>query len=255
MKISACVITYNEEVGIERCLRPLFEIADEVIVVDSHSTDRTAEICRSLGARVVQRPFAGHIEQKQYAITLAANDFVLSVDADEVVSPELIDSIRKIKSVEPATAFVFDRRTFYAGRWIRHCGWYPDPKVRLWDKSVGKWGGTNPHDKVVLDVHVKTIKLHGYLDHYSYQSIAHHVEKINFLTTISAEEAFKKGKKSSLLKIACIPVFDFFKDYLFKQGFRDGYYGFVICFNAGYSKFLKYAKLRDLWRKFGAPKD
>ena len=141
LKISAVIITYNEEANIERCLESLEGTADEVLVVDSFSTDRTADICKSKGVDFIQHPFKGHIEQKNYALSCAGNNYVLSLDADEALSDNLIQSIRAAKQNWRADGYSVNRLTNYCGKWIRHCGWYPDKKVRLWDRRKGHWGG------------------------------------------------------------------------------------------------------------------
>lgn len=249
VQLSVTIITLNEELNIERCLRSVLDIADEIVVVDSHSTDRTGEICAKYPVRFIRNPFEGHIEQKNFALKQVTFDHVLSIDADEEVSALLRASIARAKENFAFDAYTFNRLNNYAGQWIRHCGWYPDRKVRLWRKSLGTWGGINPHDRVEMVTGARIGHLEGDLLHYSYRSIAHHVEKIDFLTTIAAESAFERGKKAGWLKLWMAAPFNFLRDYLVKGGFRDGFYGFVICYNAGYSKFLKYAKLRALWRE------
>lgn len=141
IKLSAVIITYNEEDNIERCLESLEKTADEILVVDSFSSDRTAEICKSKGVEFIQHSFEGHIEQKNYALSRASNDYVLSLDADEALSDKLIQSIRAAKQNWSTNGYSVNRLTNYCGKWIRHCGWYPDKKIRLWDKRKGTWGG------------------------------------------------------------------------------------------------------------------
>ncbi|MTI29248.1 glycosyltransferase family 2 protein, partial [Cytophagales bacterium RKSG123] len=149
-KISAVIITYNEEKNIQRCLESLKGVVDEIVVVDSLSTDNTKKICEKFDVHFIENPFEGHIEQKNYAMGCARNDYVLSLDADEALSPKLKESILKVKENWTADFYSFNRLNNYCGQWIRHSGWYPDKKIRLWDRRKGKWGGKNPHDNVVM---------------------------------------------------------------------------------------------------------
>ena len=157
--ISVVIITFNEEKNIGRCLESVKNIADEIVVLDSFSTDKTEEICLQHGASFFQHPFDGHIEQKNRAITYATYPHILSLDADEVLSPELEQSIKAVKENWQADGYYFNRLTNYCGKWIRHCGWYPDRKLRLWDSRKGKWGGVNPHDKYMLEPNAKQVFL------------------------------------------------------------------------------------------------
>ncbi|HVJ66247.1 MAG TPA: glycosyltransferase family 2 protein [Bdellovibrionota bacterium] len=248
-KISALIITYNEEKNIARCLDALVGLADEIVVVDSYSTDRTPEICRAYPkVRFLQNPFAGHIEQKNFALDQATGDYQLSLDADEVLSPELQRSIAQAKAAGfGAEAYRFNRRTHYVDRWIKHCGWYPDTKLRLVRRGTARWGGQNPHDKLIpKNPRARTVWLHGDLLHYSYASIAEHVQQTNKFTSIAAEALHRQGKRSCTWKIFTRPLLQFVRDYFFKLGFLDGKYGFVICYINGLSALLKYAKLKEL---------
>ena len=247
IQLSAVIITFNEEHNIGRCLDSVKETADEVVVVDSFSTDRTVEICKSRGVKFIQHPFEGHIEQKNYALSCAGNDFVLSLDADEALSDVLASSIQSAKRSWNADGYSMNRRTRYCGRWIRHCGWYPDKKIRLWDRRQGQWGGVNPHDHVVMDQGSRLTHLNGDLLHYSYPTIRDHVSQINRFSDIAAREAFADGRRSRLLRDICLnPILTFFKKYILKLGILDGYEGFVISTSTAYGKFLKYIKLREL---------
>jgi len=246
IKLSAVVITYNEEDKIGRCLDSLKDVADEIIVVDSQSTDRTVEICESKGASVISQEFLGYIEQKNFALDKSNFDIVLSIDADEVLSPELIKSIQEIKSNFNSGAYEFNRLTNYCGKWIKHGGWYPDIKTRIWNKNDGRWGGTNPHDEVILEDGKTVKKLHGDLLHYSIDSISQHIEQIQKFTTIAADELHRKGKTTSVVTILFNSWFKFVRDYFLRLGFLDGFYGFVVAFNSAYATYLKYLKLYDL---------
>jgi glycosyltransferase involved in cell wall biosynthesis len=250
LKISAVIITYNEEANIERCLDSLEGTADEVLVVDSFSSDRTADICKSKGVDFIQHPFDGHIEQKNYALSCASNDYVLSLDADEALSQKLSQSIQAAKQNWTEDGYSVNRLTNYCGKWIRHCGWYPDTKIRLWDRSKGHWGGVNPHDHVVMDEPIRIRHLSGNLLHYSYPTIRDHISQINSFSDIAARAAFEKGRQSNLALDICLnPTLTFFKKYFLKLGLFDGYEGFVISISTAYGKFLKYVKLRELERQ------
>ena len=247
LKISAVIITYNEEANIERCLDSLEGTADEVLVVDSFSSDRTADICKSKGVDFIQHPFDGHIEQKNYALSCASNDYVLSLDADEALSQKLSQSIQAAKQNWTEDGYSVNRLTNYCGKWIRHCGWYPDTKIRLWDRSKGHWGGVNPHDHVVMDEPIRIRHLSGDLLHYSYPTIRDHISQINSFSDIAARAAFEKGRQSNLALDICLnPTLTFFKKYFLKLGLFDGYECFVISISTAYGKFLKYIKLREL---------
>lgn len=248
-KLSAVIIAYNEEKNIQRCIESLKEVADEIIVVDSFSKDSTIAICHQLGVKVVQHPFEGHIQQKNYAVGLAQHDYVLSLDADEALTEELTQSILAVKGSFLHSAYTFNRKTNYCGKWIRYCGWYPDTKLRLWDKRLGKWGGTNPHDKVIMESNKKSLHLKGDLLHYSFYTINQHIRQINLFTDISAQAAYDKGKRSHLGKIIFKPIFKFFHGYFIKLGMLDGYYGLIICVNSAHAKFLKYTKLYELQKQ------
>lgn len=247
VKISAVVITYNEENNIERCLESLKEVADEAVVVDSFSSDRTEEICQNKGAHFIQHRFEGHIEQKNYAVSCASNQRILSLDADEALSEKLKHSILTAKKNWEYDGYSVNRLTNYCGKWIRHCGWYPDRKLRLWDRSKGHWRGVNPHDHVIMDKNSPICHLNGDLLHYSYPTIKHHISQINSFSDIAARAAFERGRSSNVLIDLCLnPTLTFLKKYFLNLGILDGYEGFVISVNTAYGKFLKYIKLREL---------
>lgn len=248
--LSAAIICFNEEEKIGRCLESLQGVADEIIVVDSFSTDRTQKICLDYDVKFYKQKFLGHIEQKNYAMGLCTGDYVISLDADEVLSEELKASILKEKENFRANAYKFNRLTNYDGFWVKHCGWYPDTKLRIIKRNTASWGGMNPHDLLMpKDVNEKVVKLSGDLLHYSYDSIADHIDQTNKFTTIAAEHARAKGITSSNFKIVTRPILKFLKDYILKRGFLDGYYGLVICTINALSAFLKYSKIKELDRK------
>jgi glycosyltransferase involved in cell wall biosynthesis len=254
IQLSAVIITYNEEHNIARCLGALKEVADEIIVVDSSSTDKTVEICESLGAKVYQHKFDGHIGQKNYALEKSSFYFVLSLDADEVLSDELRKSIIAAKSNWKYDGYEMNRLTNYCGAWIRHCGWYPDRKIRLFDKRKGTWTGVNPHDRYALnESHASVGFLRGDILHYSYYSISDHIKQVDYFTEISARSLFEQRRKASLVRLIVSPGFRFIRDYVLKGGFLDGYYGYGICKISSHAVFLKYAKLRELWKQERGP--
>ena len=248
-KLSAVIITFNEEKNIRRCIESLKEVADEIIVVDSFSQDQTVALSKELGAKVIEHAFEGHIQQKNFALSQASFDYILSLDADEALTEELKQSILAAKPHFSHAAYTFNRKTNFCGKWIRYCGWYPDRKLRIWDRKLGKWGGTNPHDKVIMNTGISSYHLKGDLLHYSFYTIRQHIEQINLFTDISARAAYEKGKRSHLGKIIFKPLFKFFQSYFLKLGILDGYYGLVICINSAHAKFLKYTKLYELQKQ------
>ena len=251
-KISVVIITYNEAHNISRCVDSVAGIAEEILVVDSFSTDRTVEICKKKGVRIATHAFEGHIEQKNYAVSLAEYEHILSLDADEALSDELKASIHTVKLNWEYAGYWLTRLTNYCGKWIRHSGWYPDRKLRLWDRRRGGWGGVNPHDRVILDEDASTGQLSGDLFHYSYYSLRQHIAHVNSFSGIAAKASYNQGRKSHLVTdIVCNPFLTFMKKYILKLGILDGYYGFLIAVISGFGKFLKYAKLRELEQ--GAP--
>lgn len=246
VKISGVVITYNEEKNIERCIKSLHGICDEIVVVDSFSTDNTKSLCEQYSVRFIENPFAGHIEQKNFAMNQAHHDYVLSLDADEALSEELQTAIAAVKQNWTASAYRFNRFTNYCGQWIKHSGWYPDTKTRLWDRRLGKWGGTNPHDSVELSADVNPIHLKGNLLHYSYYTMEEHVLRSAKYAKIAAKAMHAQGRKVSVAKMLLSTGFRFAQDYIFRLGFMDGFYGLVICGTSSHTTFLKYAYLRSL---------
>jgi glycosyltransferase involved in cell wall biosynthesis len=246
--LSVVIITRNEEKNIGRCLDSVKGIADDIVVVDSFSTDRTEEICKSKGARFFQHAFVGHIEQKNYAVTLTQYSNVLSLDADEALDDVLKESIVEAKKNWKFDSYEMNRLTNYCGTWIKHCGWYPDTKLRMFDKRKGKWGGTNPHDKFEMEPGCTTGKLKGDILHYSYYTIDDHYKQIEYFTTINAKASFEKGKHAPLWKLYLAPVFKFIKDYFIRLGFLDGQAGWQICRLSAWATYVKYKKLRGLYK-------
>ena len=248
VKISAVIITFNEERNIVRCLESLAGIADEIVVVDSFSTDATVDLCKPSNAIILQHEFEGYMQQKKWACAQAVNDFILSLDADEVLSPELRDSILEVKNNWQSDGYMFNRLTDYKGKWIRHSGWYPDRKLRLWDRCKGDWSGINLHESVKMAEGSKVDTLSGDLLHYSYYSTQQHLNQINKFTEIAAKEGVAKGKNTSMFLIIIKSIWKFKRDYIFKLGFLDGSAGFVVCYLSAHTTFIKYLKMRELKR-------
>ena len=248
-KLSVAIITLNEERDIGRCLESVQGLADEIVVVDSFSTDKTEAICLQYGARFIQHQFEGYIEQKNFALSQTSFQYVLSLDADEALSEELKVSVLQAKSNFTAVGYSMNRLTNYIGTWIHHCGWYPDTKLRLFNRDKGKWGGTNPHDEFRFDGPATTVELKGDILHYSYHSLEDHYRQIEHFTDIASRAYFDKGKKAPLLKLIFSPVVRFIRDYFFLLGFLDGKAGLRICYLSAGATFKKYRKLRKIYQQ------
>lgn len=246
--ISATIITYNEEKNVGQCLESIAWV-DEIIVVDSMSTDRTVDICRGYTQKVIQRPWPGHVQQKQFALEQATGDWILSLDADERLSPEARQEIiAELASVPPdIDGFIFPRHSFYLGRWINHGGWYPDYKLRLIRKGKGSWGGIDPHDK--LEVAGKTRTLKSDILHYVYRNLSHQLATVDSFSAITARQWQEQGRTFRLLPLLVRPPLKFFECYFWKKGFLDGLPGFIIAVASSFYVFLKYAKLWEEERR------
>lgn len=247
--LSIVIITYNEEKNIQRCLESVRTFADEIVVVDSLSTDKTKKICLDYGARFIEQPFLGYIEQKNFALDQASYDYVLSLDADEAISETLADSIKKAKENTSADSYRMNRCASYGGKWIRHGAWYPDTKLRLFNRKKARWGGTNPHDKVIMDTGATTSFLKGDILHYTYASIEEHIDQMNRFTTIQAEAMLKNGQRATIFKLLMNPAVAFISSYIIKGGFLDGRDGLLIAKAGAFATFLKYIKLWHRQRK------
>ena len=208
----------------------------------------TVEICERIGVRVFRHAFEGYTQQKNWAIAQAPFSHILSLDADEAVSPELKQSICSVKGAWLCDGYEFNRLTKYCGTWIKHTDWYPDRKLRLWDSRKGSWQGDNPHDSFKLNPGSSKGFLKGDLYHYSYFTIREHVEQINHFTDIMAHEAQKKGKQARYPDLLIRPAWKFVKSYVLRLGFLDGYHGFVVCLISAFATFVKYAS-RQLVRE------
>ena len=243
MKISATLITQNEERNLERALASL-AFCDEIVVVDSGSTDGTVELARELGARVVHRDWTGYADQKNFAAQQASHDWILSLDADEEVSAELAASIAKLRAAGPAAAgYRFPRRARYLGRWIRHSGWYPDAKVRLYDRRKARWHGDYVHESVSVDGPAGDLA--GDLLHYTCDSFSEHVRTVDRYTTLAANQMRAQGRRPGLLRILFGPPWTCFRTYVLQLGFLDGFQGLLIAAMAGFYVFSKYVKARE----------
>lgn len=250
IKLSVVIITFNEEKNIERCLLSVKAIADEIVVLDSFSKDKTQAICEKYGVKFFEHAFDGHIQQKNRAITYASNDHVLSLDADEALDETLKNSILEIKKNFVKEGYYMNRLTNYCGHWVKHCGWYPDTKLRLWDRTKGEWTGINPHDKYELFAGDKNAgRLKGDILHYSYYSVADHYKQVEYFTNISAKAYFENGKKAPLFKLIVNPVAKFIDHYFLKLGFLDGKAGYLISRISAFATYLKYKKLKDLYHQ------
>ncbi|MGE5384162.1 MAG: glycosyltransferase family 2 protein [Omnitrophica WOR_2 bacterium] len=245
-KLSVVIITLNEEKNIERCLRSIEGLSDDVIIVDSGSTDLTESICRSFGAHFYLHDWLGYAETKNFANSLAKYSLILSLDADEALSEELYKSIVEVLNNQKASAYSMNRLTNYCGKWIKHCGWYPDKKIRLFTFNDGFWSGALIHEAIKLKNGSPVIHLKGDILHYSYHTISDHVSQANKFSDLTAQQALIKGKQSTLLHVIFSPLVKFIRDYFIKGGFIDGYYGFIVCYISAFATFMKYAKLRQL---------
>jgi len=244
VKISATLITLNEEKNLPRALDSL-RCCDEVVVVDSGSQDRTREITEEFGAKFLHRDWTGYADQKNFAAQSASHDWILSLDADEALSDELRDEIIEVQKSEPAVAgFRFPRRARYLGKWIHHSGWYPDRKIRLYDRRKARWTGDYVHESVVTTEPVA--ELRGDVLHYTCDSFSQHLATLDRYTGLAANEMIARGKKAGLGRLILDPPWTFFKTYLIQRGFLDGRQGLIISYAAALYVFKKYAKARSI---------
>jgi glycosyltransferase involved in cell wall biosynthesis len=240
--VSACIIARDEEDRLGACLDSL-DWCDETIVVDSHSTDKTRELAAAHGARVIERDWPGHVAQKEFAVRAARHDWVFCIDADERVSPELRASIEAARrdGFAGAAGYEVSRVSAYLGRWIRHGTWYPDWKLRLFDRRLGGWGGRDPHDRASVAGSVQ--RLAGELRHEPYRSFEDHLRTIDRYTTIMAESMRAEGRRARILDLVARPPARFFVFFIWRRGFLDGWRGLLLAYLAAHYVRLKYAKL------------
>jgi glycosyltransferase involved in cell wall biosynthesis len=247
-KITAYILTFNEESNIERCIRSLTGVIDEILVVDSVSKDGTREICQRFPElRFIEQAFLGYSQQRNFAIGLASHEWILTIDADEALSTELRNSILTLKQEGmPMDGYSMNRLNWYCGDFIRHGTWYPDRSVRLFRRSKGRYTGSHVHEKMDLDPDAKTQWIKGDLLHYSFPSINFQVQKNLKYSSLMARQNQEKGKKATLFKLVFNPFFAFFNHYLIRLGFLDGIRGYYIAKQSAFYTFLKYAKMRQL---------
>jgi glycosyltransferase involved in cell wall biosynthesis len=249
IQISAIVITFNEERLIERCLKSLMEVADEIVVVDSYSTDQTKSICEKMDVTFIQHPFSGYIEQKNFATQQTKYDFVLSLDADEFLSEPLKRAILSVKKQWKGPGYAFKRLNRVEGKWIHFGNWVPDKKLRLWQKGVGAMAGTNPHDKLAFyDSRQKTILLKGYLFHDAYESVEAYKQRNRHFAEIASEALYQKGIRPKWWNRYGNGWFRLLKGYVFKLGFLDGKMGWIIAYGSMKEVNLKYKLLEEKWK-------
>ena len=246
IKLSAVIITFNEEKNIGRCIESVQDIADEIIVVDSFSKDKTKEICLKYGVNFFQTNWLGYSETKNLANSKAKNDWIISLDADEALSEKLKKSILEIKKEGLEGCYSFNRLTNYCGTWIKFGGWYPDTKTRIFNKKDVEWTGLI-HENLTSSKKLKTTLLKGDCLHYSYYTVQEHILQTKKFSPIAAEMLYQKGKKSTLLKRFISPIVKFMRDYFLKLGLLHGLKGFQICIISGYATYIKYKKLKELY--------
>ena len=248
MKISATIITFNEEQNIGPACESL-SWADELVVVDSDSTDQTVEIARQYTDRVINHEFRGYKDKHEFADAQTSGNWIFWLDADERVTPELQESIKQLRQRDPGTlpnGFLIARRTKFLDRWIMHSGWYPDLKMRLYRKEGSYWDGVSPHETARIDGPVETLP--GELLHYTKRDLSESHIVLDSYTTLAAEYHEKNNRRSGPLNLVVSPVAAFVRTYLLKQGFRDGVPGLIIAVMTGYGVFLRYAKLWERTR-------
>ena len=246
-KLTAVIITLNEDKNIEDCLKSLLGIADEIVVVDSYSTDGTEAICTKYGVRFIQNKWEGIVAQRTFAQQQATGPILLNIDADERVDEVLRNSILTEKEKGfPLKGYTMNRLNNYCGKWIRHGEYYPDRKLRLYHKNAGRVEGSNPHEWVQLNENYPTKRLEGDLLHYSFRTFSEHVAKMNHFSSVAAYTLFAKGRKPSYSKPILSSFWTFFNGLIVRRGFLDGYYGYVIARNHAMYSFYKYAKLNEL---------
>jgi glycosyltransferase involved in cell wall biosynthesis len=248
-KLSAVIITYNEEKNIGRCIESLLPVADEIIVLDSFSDDNTVSIAVSKGAIVHQQAFAGYKQQKNAALAMAANNYVLSLDADEVLSNELTASINEAKKGFAYKAYCMNRCNVYCGKYIRHGLWYPDRKLRLFDKRTARWVGYNPHDRVEMTDKPRVQHLKGDIIHFAFDTVEAHRQKNRKVALLVASSMMEAGVRPQPYKIIVNPLWSFVNGYLLRLGIVDGYYGLLIAWYTAGQSFQKHINHRRLGRR------
>lgn len=237
--ISAVLIVNNEADNIVACLKAILQVTTDIVVVDSGSTDATPQLCEQLGAKVFHYGWKGYAQNKNFGNQQCQHDWILSIDADEVLSETLIDTIKNLNP-KANEIYSLDRLTNFCGDWIHHSGWYPDWKTRIFNRKTIAWKGDYVHEKLAIPKHYKIVKLEGKLYHYSYKSLADHLARIKYYANLSAEELHAKGKKATIIKRFGSPIFRFIRTYFIKLGCLDGKNGFIISKRNAYLVYLKY---------------
>lgn len=230
MKISFVIIAYNEEAHLARCLESVASVASEIIVVDSHSTDGTAALAQKYGAKVYQRTFDGYIGQKNYANTLATGEYIFSLDADESLSPKLIQFLQDEQNYVAYDILSFYRLNQYCGKWMKYGGWYPDVKVRMWKREMARWGGNLPHEHVVFDPSLAHQVMKHEILHYAYDTVKQHIVKSNKYAQLASYQYVSKSYAALFFKMAFSGIFRFFRNCILKLGILDGWRGIVSAF-------------------------
>ena len=247
IKISAVIITLNEERNIRECVDSLRDVVDEIIVVDSFSTDQTEEICKDKGVRFLQHEWEGYGKQKNWGNEQAAYDYILSMDADERLSDRLKDAILEVKKNWQSDVYSFNRLTYFQDRKIKYIS-YPDRQLRLFDRRKTRWNENRVHERLMINKTVAVKHIKQDIIHYSYRNIHDQIDRLNNYSTLSAYDSLDLNKKPSVFKLISSPLFSFIKSYIFKLGFLYGTSGLIVCINMSHYRFLKYAKHIELYK-------
>lgn len=246
--ITAVIITYNAADTIKPCLEALVKVCDEILVLDSFSDDGTVEICKEIGVRILPQEWLGYAQTKNLGNSLAKHDWILSIDADEVLSDELTAALQSFQP-EDGKVYALDRLTNFCGKWIYHSGWYPDWKVRLFNRKDVHWQGDFVHETLAIPASFQVIRLDGKLFHYSYKNSEDHFSRMEKYALLSAREQFQQGKKATFIKLFLSPPTRFFRTYILKKGFLDGREGWVISVRSAYMVRKRYRLLREMWKQ------
>ena len=246
MTLTVAMITLNEEKNLERTLKSVQDFADEIVIVDSGSTDKTEEIAKRFGAKFVYQKWLGYGPQKNKAIELSTSDWILNIDADEEISPELANKIKAIKENSRYKVYKINFMSVCFNKKIKHGGWSNTYRIRLFRKNAGSYNENSVHEEFVTTHEIA--KLHKYIYHHSYSDLADYFEKFNKYTTLGAIEYYKKGKKASLISIVLSPIYKFLRMYIVRLGFLDGLEGFLLATTSSLYTMVKYYKLREIYK-------
>ena len=245
-RLSVFIITHNEEKNIKACLESI-KWADEIVVVDNDSNDNTIKICKEYTDRIFQEEWKGYAKQKQSALDKTTGEWVLNLDADERLTPELRLEIENTLAYKERLkdGYLIPFKSYFGGKWIKHGGWYPDYHLRLFRREKGRFGNEEVHEGVKIEGSIGYLK--NPINHYTYNSISDFIKRMDLYTSLFAEDRYKKGKKAMWGQLVFRPPFTFFKMFFLQRGILDGYYGFLLAILYSYYTFLKYAKLREMW--------